>query len=207
MHRGIWIAALLMAGVVVYAVLPGGAQQATGDQFEKSGKIASKKKKNKKDSFIEGGSKEEIVPPKIAGEIAAGRVSGPERTADWPEIAVGADGTMWAVYVEWNGTNADRVVARQKPAGGDWGDAIAIDDGLWDHHVPAIVARPNGALAVWSGQNGEGYDVYAAAISNEGRVGEVERVSNAPHGNINVRAAADGELGGGAGEIHLTKNL
>ena len=76
MHRGIWIAALLMAGVVVYAVLPGGAQQATGDQFEKTGKIASKNKKNKKDSFIEGGGKVEIAPPKIAGEIAAGRVSG-----------------------------------------------------------------------------------------------------------------------------------
>jgi hypothetical protein len=64
MHRGIWLAALLMAGVVVYAVLPGGAQQQpAGDQFEKTGKTAAQKKGG---DFIEGGGKEEIVPPKIA---------------------------------------------------------------------------------------------------------------------------------------------
>ena len=57
---------------------------------------------------------------------------------------------------------------------------IAIDDGNWDHYSPTIVARGNGALAIWSGQSKSGFDLFAAEISPDGKVSKPERLTTRP---------------------------
>ena len=65
-------------------------------------------------------------------------------------MAYSADGSLWAVYVEWNDKDADRVLVRRRDPAGTWGKPVAIDDGNWDHYAPTIVGRGNGVLAIWS---------------------------------------------------------
>lgn len=88
--------------------------------------------------------KPNLPEAKIAGEVASVRVSPEDGTADWPALAVTADGAVWVAYVEWNGKDADRVVVRRRAPGADpaagWGAPIVLEDGNWDHYSPAIVA-------------------------------------------------------------------
>jgi len=134
---------------------------------------------------------------KIAGEIPATRVSPEEVTADWPAIAVGGDGAVWLIYIEWNGKDADRVVVRRRaPGAQQWSEPVALDDGNWDHYSPAIVARGDaargsGGLAIWSGQSDGNFELYAAEVDAGGRASKPERLTRAPHGDFNARAVAD----------------
>ncbi len=133
-----------------------------------------------------------LPPAAIAGEVAALRVSRPEVTSDWPAVAAAADGSLWTVYVEWDGKDRDRVVARRQSAAGEWQEPVALEDGSDDHYSPAIVALPGGtALAVWSGRAGAGFELFAATISSGGQAGATERLTRAPHADFNARAAAD----------------
>jgi hypothetical protein len=128
---------------------------------------------------------------RVAGEIPAERVTDPGRQSDWPAIAWGKDGSLWAVFVEWNDKDADRVLVRRKPPAGNWSGPVAINDGNWDHYSPAIVAHGEGALAVWSGQSDGNYDLYAASVSSSRQASKPERLTTAPHGDFNAQAAAD----------------
>src|SRR5579872_2105176 len=131
---------------------------------------AQGKKKGKKKAGDNPEAPQVVNMPaaKIAGEIPGDRVSDPNKQSDWPAIAASADGSLYAVYVEWNDKDADRVVLRRRDPAGAWGRPVAIDDGNWDHYAPAIVGRGNGALAVWSGQSNGNFDLFAAEISADG---------------------------------------
>jgi hypothetical protein len=126
-------------------------------------------------------AKVNLPPATIAGEVPAVRLSDPAFTADWPAVS-----GPWAIYVEWDGGQRDRVVARRDSR------TIPLDDGSWDHYSPAIVALPDGsAVAVWSGQVDGNFELFAAAISSDGKPGAVERLTRAPHADFNARATAD----------------
>ncbi|MBI3696032.1 MAG: hypothetical protein HY238_14475, partial [Acidobacteria bacterium] len=144
------------------------------------------------DPFRPGGPP--LPPATIAGEVAATRISDPSMTADWPAVAAAADGSLWTIYVEWNGKDRDRVLVRRLTAQGQWRDPIALDDKSGDHYSPAIAALSGGgALAVWSGQVEGNFELFAAAISASGKAGAVERLTRAPHGDFNARTAADAQ--------------
>ena len=132
-------------------------------------------------------------PAETAGEIAASRVSREDRTSDWPAIATAPDGTLWTAYIEWDGEQSDQVVARRRDASGKWDEPVSIDDGNWDHYIPAIVTRPGGAYVAWSAQKEGNFELYGADLSDAGKVSNLERLTNAPHGDIAVRATSDSE--------------
>src|SRR5271170_4149736 len=116
----------------------------------------------------EGPVQANLPPATIAGELAGERVSNPGKQGDWPAIAYGKDGSLWAVWIEWNDRDADRVLVRRRDPQGNWGPPIPIDDGNWDHYSPAIVSTPAGAMALWSGQSDGNYDLFAATVSAAG---------------------------------------
>ena len=135
----------------------------------------------------------DLAPAHIAGELDAARVSAAERTADWPSIAAAPDGTLWAIYIEWDGKESDRVVVKKRGEEGGWSGPIVIHDGYWDHYIPDIVALPEGALASWSAQVDGDFEIFAARISDQGKVARAERVTSARYSDYHVRAAADGD--------------
>ena len=135
----------------------------------------------------------DLPPAEIAGEISSTRVSPQETTADWPSLAVAADGALWSAYIEWNGKDSDRIVVRKRDAAGRWGDPIYVVDKNWDHYMPSIVALPDGAMVFWSGQTDGNFDLFAARVTSEGRVGKVETIAGGPHSDFHVRAASDDE--------------
>lgn len=138
------------------------------------------------------------LPPPVAaaqlGPAIDGQPAGdPGKQSDWPAIAYSADGTLWTIYIEWNDKDADRVLVRRRSPQGAWSAPVALDDGNWDHYSPVIVARPSGALAIWSGQSGGNYDLFAADISGDGNPARPQRLTTAPQGDFNARAAADAQ--------------
>ncbi len=132
----------------------------------------------------------ELPPADVAGEIESERISPEGKTSDWPALAAATDGSLWAAYVEWSGTDSDVVSVRRRSPEGDWGDPVYLDDGNWDHYLPAIVAVPGGAMAFWSGRDEGSFDLYGALIGNNGEAGQVETVASADHSDFHVRAAA-----------------
>jgi hypothetical protein len=133
----------------------------------------------------------ELGALRLAGEIPGSRASHPGRQSDWPSIASAKDGSLYVAYIEWNDKDADRVVVRKKPPQGEWSAAVVIDDGNWDHYWPAIVARGQGALAIWSGQSEGNFELYVAEISANNRSSKPLRLTHAPHSDFNVRAVSD----------------
>ena len=137
------------------------------------------------------GPTDELPPAEVAGEIEAERISPADRTADWPSLAAGPDGSLWTAWVEWNGKDADSVVVRRRDPAGTWESPVVVEDGNWDHYLPAVVAVPGGATAFWSGGNGGSFDLFAASISDAGEVGPVERIAAGDHSDFHASAAAD----------------
>ncbi len=122
-----------------------------------------------------------LPPAAIAGEVPAARLSDPEVTADWP-----AASGPWTIWIEWDGKDRDQVVVRKGET------TVTLDDGSGDHYSPAIAALPDGgALAAWAAQVDGNFELFAALISAAGKPGPVERLTRAPHGDFNLRAAAD----------------
>src|SRR6478672_5155115 len=150
------------------------------------------KKKNKKGGDNpEGPQIVNLGVAKLAADTPGERVSEVEKQSDWPAVAAAADGSLYTIYVVWNDKDADRMVARRRDPSGKWDAPITIEDGAWDHYAPTIVARGNGALAIWSGQAQSGFDLYAAEISSAGKVSKVERLTRAPFADFNARAVSD----------------
>jgi hypothetical protein len=150
-----------------------------------------KKKKQAAADNPEGPQIVNLGEAKLAGEIPGDRVSDPEKQSDWPAIATAADGSLYAIYVVWNDKDADSIVVRRKDPNGKWDAPVTIDDGAWDHYSPTIVARGNGALAIWSGQAKSGFDLYAAEISPGGKVSKPAQLTRAPFSDFNARAVSD----------------
>ena len=132
-----------------------------------------------------------LPPAQTAGEIAAERVSNPEKQGDWPALAACWDGSLWAIWIEWNDKDADRVLVKRRERQGNWGPEIAISDGNWDHYSPQIVALGSDAMAIWSAQADGNFDLFAATINKSGAVSKPERLTTARFSDFNTRAVAD----------------
>jgi hypothetical protein len=159
--------------------LPLGAQQ------------GKKKKNNPNSPNPEGPVALNLGPMTIAGEISGERVSNPDKQGDWPAITCARDGALWAVWIEWNDKDADRVLVARRPVGGTWQSPVEIKDGNWDHYSPTVVPVADGVMALWSGQSDGNYDLFAATISNSGQVSRPQRLTTARFADFNARAAAD----------------
>lgn len=135
----------------------------------------------------------DLPAAEVAGEVASDRISAAEMTGDWPAVSAGADGSLWAAWIEWNGKDSDRVLVRRRTPSGSWSVAVEVADPHWDHYLPAVVALPGGALVAWSAQVGGDYDLFAARVSNSGEVGEILKLADTKHSDFHVRLAADSE--------------
>lgn len=134
---------------------------------------------------------DDLGPARLSGEIPGDRASDPGKHSDWPAISYANDGSLYAIFIEWNDKDADRIVVRRRDPRGTWGAPVVIADGNWDHYSPAIVARGGNALALWSGQSDGNYELYAAEISANGKVSKPEKLTNAPFSDFNARAVSD----------------
>ena len=130
-------------------------------------------------------------PLRLAGDLPGTAVGIPRHTADWPAITYGTDGTLYCAYVEWNGKQADRVVARISKEGTFPLEVFEIS-GWGDHYSPAITATPDGALVVWSRQVDGNFELFTRTLSPEGDFSAPRRLTRAPHSDFNVKAASDG---------------
>ena len=135
----------------------------------------------------------ELPAAEVVGEVASDRISAAEMTGDWPAVSAGPDGSLWSAWVEWNGSDGDRVLVRRRTLSGTWSAAIELADGNWDHYLPAVAALPGGALVAWSSQVDGDYDLFTARVSNSGEVGEVRKLADTKHSDFHVRLIADSE--------------
>lgn len=138
----------------------------------------------------DSGTGHDLPPADIGGEISAQRVSPVDRTADWPALAAGNDGSLWTAYIEWNGSEADSVMVRRRQPDGEWQETVPIEDGNWDHYQPAIAAIPGGAMVFWSGRSDQDFDLYSAVVSDQGVVGDIEVVGDGEHSDFHPSAVA-----------------
>ncbi|MGI8990358.1 MAG: hypothetical protein ACR2I2_12375 [Bryobacteraceae bacterium] len=76
----------------------------------------------------EGPAANNLPAARIAGEIPGDRIGNPEKQGDWPAIAYAKDGALYAIWIEWNDKDADRVLARRRDPQGKWGPEIAVED-------------------------------------------------------------------------------
>ncbi len=138
-----------------------------------------------------------LPPAKIAGEVAAERVSVEAPQADFPALAVTGDGAVWAAWVEWNGVNRDRVLVRRKGPDGKWSECVELKDGCFEHYTPALAARGREVVAVWPGHNPTSFDLYwtVVRVDQGGRLktGPIQQLTDAPHSDFNVRVAVDAQ--------------
>src|SRR5438046_7420774 len=81
---------------------------------------AQGKKKQKKADNPEGPQIVDLGQARLAADIPGERVSEAEKQSDWPAVAAAADGSLYAVYVAWNGKDADRIVGRSRARAGSW---------------------------------------------------------------------------------------
>lgn len=152
-----------------------------------------KKGAKKKQAPSPEASLPEGQPARFAGVIQARRASVGDRQSDFPSISYSRDGALWLIYIEWNDKDADRVLVRRKAPNGDWGEAIELADGNWDHYSPAIAGRGNSAVAVWAGQSDGNYDLFWSEIGADGKASKPARLTSAPASDFNVRACADAQ--------------
>jgi hypothetical protein len=128
-----------------------------------------------------------------AGVVPGQRVSDPSKQSDWPSIAYSKDGALWTIFVEWNDKNGDRTMVRRRDAQGNWGAAVELPDGNWDHYSPAIIGRASSAVAIWAGQSAGNFELFWSKISADGKAAKPARLTSAPFGDFNVRAVSDAE--------------
>jgi len=139
---------------------------------------------------LQGRGQQAAQPPiQFASAGSAERVSEPTKQGDFPAVASASDGSLWVAWVEWDGRNADRILARRWQ--GSWQEPVQVSERTTDHYAPALVARGAGVLCVYPAQVDGNWDLYACSIEPSGKRSAVERLTRDPAPDFNVRAVAD----------------
>ncbi len=189
-YGAITLAALLFSGV--YSIAAHEESQTNRKQNRRGARKQIARQQAKSRANLKGGAGR-LAPAKIAGELAAERVSAPAAQADFPAVTVTADGVVWVSYLEWNGGQTDRVLLRYKSEDGEWSKPIELADGCFEHYISALAPRGRNVFAVWSGHNENGFDLYWTEVSPGGKVSPIQQLTDAPHSDFNVACAGDDE--------------
>jgi hypothetical protein len=172
----------LAAAALLLTLIPALAQKKPGRK--------AKNNPRAEDSNFENRKANNLTPADFAGVIPATAASDPGRQSDWPAIARTADGALWIAFVEWNDKDADRILVRRRDASGQWSPPRELAGGSGDNHAPAIVPTGDRVLVIWPAQVDGNFDLFAAEAGAT-TASRPERLTRAPYGDINVRAAAD----------------
>jgi hypothetical protein len=127
-------------------------------------------------------------------------LSDPEDDADEPSIAIDAQGTVTAVWTAGELNDYGVVEAATRPAGGDWGEAVELSDGLAS--TPLVAVDPEGEVtAVWTLVDLNRYDgviqsktrsaagewsAEAVDVSGEGALASEPTIAVDPQGDATV---------------------
>ena len=104
-------------------------------------------------------------------------LSAPGQNADYPQIAIAADGTATAVWKRYTGAG-DAVQSATRPAGGSFGTPVNLSASGQSADHPQIAVSPDGtATAVWYAYNGVDTIIQAATRSPGGSFGEPVNLS------------------------------
>ncbi len=131
-------------------------------------------------------------PANIAGEIPGDRASDPDKQSDWPAIAYAADGSLYAIYIEWNDKDADRVVVRRRDSAGAWGKPHRhrrrqLGPLLAHHRRP----RRGRARHLVRPVERQLRSLSPPRSRPTGAASKPERLTRAPFSDFNARAVAD----------------
>ncbi|MBV9082219.1 MAG: hypothetical protein JOZ62_06070, partial [Acidobacteriaceae bacterium] len=120
-----------------------------------------------------------------------------QRQDDFPSIAAGADGTIWAVWASYSGLY-DEIHARTY-RNGAWSTIFPVPGVTGDVWMPQVAIDASGKpWFVWSQQvdypprdpERVNWDIYAVRYEGD-RWGKVERLTNDPGPDINPRLKRD----------------
>ena len=101
MRVPILLTSILLATVLLPAVAP-----AQGRKDRKAAKAANQA------ANPEGPVDLDLGQAKLGAVVAAAAAGDAGKQSDWPAVAVGSDGSIWMIYVEWNDKDADRLLVR-----------------------------------------------------------------------------------------------
>lgn len=133
-------------------------------------------------AFLDGAVEVQRLP-------APRRLSPEMRENDFPSIAVGPDGSAWAVWQSYTGGSDEIHLARH--TGGQWltySPLPGVSGDVWQPRV--AVDRKGVAWVVWSQQDKGDWDLYALA-HHGGRIEGPVRLTNSPGPDIHARLAVD----------------
>jgi len=117
-----------------------------------------------------------------------------------PSLAVGADGTLYAAWVDSRNGNWDIYFARSTDGGATWSANIRVDDApSGDQRYPSLAVGADGTLyAAWEDSRNGNYDIYFARSTDGGATWSANiRVDDAPSGDQywpSLAVGADGTL-------------
>jgi hypothetical protein len=138
--------------------------------------------------YLQGRVEVKRIPP-------ATDLSGTElRQHDFPSIAAGRDGTLWAVWSSYHDRQEELNLRRWKD--GQWTRLIPVARAAADLWRPQVaVAGDNRPWLIWSQQTAGNWDIYAMPWEDN-RWGDLVRLSDSPLPDIepHVTAAADGTI-------------
>src|SRR5262245_34169750 len=115
------------------------------------------------------------------------------RQEDWPSIAAGPDGSLWAAWLSFGGDRDD--VAIRQYRDGVWRNLLWVPGTSGDSFMPHVaVDAKNRVWVVWSQQVRGNWDLYARRFDGANQTwGPLERLTSDPLPDINPRLASDGK--------------
>ncbi len=117
------------------------------------------------------------------------RLSSREADDDFPALAVGPDGRLWAAWTAYE-SGSEQLLLRWSDDGQTWSDAENLSPARGDYyHVALVSTAPRSVLAVWAATVDGNVDLYSRSFA-DGSWSAVERLTDAPGPDTFPRLAA-----------------
>jgi hypothetical protein len=115
------------------------------------------------------------------------------RQDDLPSIAAAPDGSMWAVWLSWDGSRDD--IGLRRFTDGTWSNIHWVPNTSGDSWMPGVGAdAQNRVWVVWSQQEKGNWDIYARRFDPQAQMwSATQRITNDPMPDINPRVVSDGK--------------
>lgn len=132
--------------------------------------------------FLEGKVVVERIPEAVS-------LSAPGRADDYPAIAVGRDGAVWAVWMSYRAGRDGILLARMQH--NEWRGPIAVPETSGDVWWPQVGVDATGQVwVVWSQQVNGNFDLYARPFHGD-RWGPAVRLTEDPLPDVNPAMTQD----------------